>query len=138
MTVEKLLRYIILAGLLYMLLMSVIAFEEARADTHMEETRYCGQPVRDADGRIVRAYAVYTAFRSVHPCPSSGLTNGPCFGWQVNHVIPLACGGCDAVSNMEWMRNDVKKLHDGYERKLYGLNIPDTANCSSPPPGGIK
>jgi Dioxygenase len=35
----------------------------------------------------------------MHPCPATGLTRGPCPGCVKDHVVPLACGGPDAVSN---------------------------------------
>lgn len=135
MTVEKLLRLIIVCGILLIIAISV---EQARAANPLTETRYCGAPVRDAAGTIVRSAVVKATFRRANPCPSTGLTHGACPNYSIQHPIPLACGGCDAVSNMEWMRNDVKKIHDSYERKIYGRGIPDTANCSSPPIGGIK
>jgi hypothetical protein len=31
------------------------------------------------------------------------MTGGPRPGMYVNHIVPLACGGCDVPSNMEWM-----------------------------------
>ena len=94
------------------------------------ETRYCGV-VRNADGTIHRSTAVLVVFQKIHPCPSTGKTVGVCPGWSRNHDIPLACGGCDSVSNISWMRNDVKKLVDSYERKINALNppVPDTAAC---------
>jgi hypothetical protein len=41
-------------------------------------------------------------FERTHPCPSTGLTSGPCPGYWRGDIIPLACGGRDAVSNMQW------------------------------------
>ncbi len=102
----------------------------------LTETRYCGPPVRDANGLIVRSSSVITAYKKIHVCPSTGLYgNLPCPGWALNHPIPLACGGCDAVSNLMYMRNDVKKEVDKYERSISALNPPidDTANCVNKP-----
>lgn len=101
------------------------------------ETRYCGTPKRDANGTIVRSSRVYWAFRRLYPCPATGLRTGACPGWSVNHDLPLACGGCDSVSNSSWMRNDVKKLHDSYERKIYGGYF-ETPACTQAPVGGLK
>lgn len=94
-----------------------------------DETRYCGEPKRAADGTLVRSQAVVSAFRKLHPCPRTGKTSGACVGWQVNHTIPLACGGCDAVSNMQWLPVQIKTGWqdwniDRFERKI---------NASSPP-----
>ncbi len=43
------------------------------------------------------------AFHSRNPCPSTGKTSGPCPGYHVDHVVPLACGGPDSPSNMQWL-----------------------------------
>ena len=92
----------------------------------LDETRYADHVVRNADGSIHRSQAVSNAFRKIHPCPATGLTTGACTGWQINHVIPLACGGADAVSNMDWMPIQIKTCtqaycRDRFERKIYAL-----------------
>lgn len=101
-----------------------------------DETRYCGVPRRDASGDIYRSSAVRSAFLRAHPCPVTGVSTGPCPGWQVDHVIPLACGGCDAVSNMQWLPTSLKVAayigKDRFERKIYG-GVVDTASCTAPP-----
>lgn len=91
-----------------------------------KEYRQCGAPPRDKDGRIKRSSAVINAYRRIHPCPVTGLTTGACPGWQINHVIPLASGGCDSVSNMVWMPNQIKTCTadwciDRWERKYYSV-----------------
>lgn len=103
----------------------------------LEELRYCGTPARDANGRILRSSAVIAAFKAIHPCPSTGKRTGACPGWTMDHVIPLACGGCDAVWNMQWLPNDQKRTKDAhakdrYERRIYGHNppFPGTENCT--------
>ena len=101
-------------------------------DFDLLETRYCGAPKRDANGRIIRRSAVITAYKKIHPCPSTGLYGaGACPDYSLNHPIPLACGGCDSVSNLMYMRNDAKKIVDGYEREISALSPPveDTAAC---------
>lgn len=89
-----------------------------------EEQRYCGEPRRDKNGVIVRSAAMHAAFRQSHPCPVTGLTTGACSGWSVDHVIPLDCGGCDAVSNMQWLPNAIKSCagtlcKDRWESRIY-------------------
>lgn len=32
-------------------------------------------------------------FQATHPCPANGEKTGPCPGYVVDHVAPLACGG---------------------------------------------
>lgn len=101
-------------------------------DVDLIETRYGDAPKRDANGRILRRAAVIAAYKKIHPCPSTGLYGaGACPGWALNHDKPLACGGRDAVSNLSYMRNDVKKLVDSYEREINALDPPvdGTAAC---------
>lgn len=89
----------------------------------LDETRYCGV-VREPDGTISRSNAVRDAFKRQHPCPSTGKPSGACPGWEIDHVIPLACGGCDAVSNMQWLPSEIKSAagtlpKDRWERTFY-------------------
>lgn len=102
------------------------------------ETRYCGFVPRLANGDIKRRADVLTAFQKIHPCPSTGLTTGACPDWSKDHQIPLACSGCDSVSNLAWIPNIAKSCSKGYckdryERKIYAANppIPDTDNCKN-------
>lgn len=44
------------------------------------------------------------------------LTGGERRGQVVNHIVPLACGGCDVPSNMEWMSVAEWKGRTGPER----------------------
>ena len=117
------------------------AITSAFAAGHLTETRYCMPIVRDASGVIVRSTAVTREFQKIHPCPSTGLTYGPCPGWQRQHDIPLACGGCDRVSNMTWAPIEIKTCREWYcldqfERRIYG-KYPNT-NCTAPPLKGVN
>lgn len=89
------------------------------------EVRQCGAPARAADGTIKRRADVLYAFRKAHPCPANGARFAACPGWAVNHVIPLASGGCDAVSNMQWLPANIKSCAspwcvDRWERTYWG------------------
>ena len=42
-------------------------------------------------------------FHKNNPCPSTGRTSGACPGYHVDHIVPLACGGADHPSNMQWL-----------------------------------
>ena len=117
-------------SLWFLLLLSTSVF----ADLAVIESRYCGPPIRDSKGQIVRRTDVLTAFQKAHPCPVNGATAGACPGWAKDHVIPLACGGCDAVYNLQWLRNDLKispNGKDGYELKIYAGPVPNTI-CKTP------
>lgn len=91
----------------------------ANAEDHLVETRYCGEPKRNTEGRIRRSMATVKYFKELYPCEY------PCDNtWRVDHVIPLAVGGCDAVRNMQWLPPTIKNCSgaickDRWERKLY-------------------
>ena len=97
-----------------------------------QESRYCGPPKRNSVGTIERDAKVPYYYRKVHRCPSTGLFTGACPNYALNHVIPLACGGCDTVNNLTWMRNDIKKQQDVIERRIYAAEpaIADTDACT--------
>jgi hypothetical protein len=38
-------------------------------------------------------------------------------GYVIDHVVPLACGGADAPSNMQWQTVAAAKAKDKWERK---------------------
>ncbi len=112
-------------ALLFLLL---IVAPLAHADRY-EESRFCGEPEREADGTIKRRSDVLRAFRSYYPCPSTGEHVGACPGWQVDHVLPLCAGGCDAVRNLQWLPAAIKSgpgtlPKDRWERRVYQRDIP--------------
>lgn len=93
------------------------------------DARICGTgPQRDPDGRIHRSRDVLRDYQSIHPCPSTGLTTGKCPGWALDHVVPLACGGCDAIINLQWMKLAIKSCagrdcKDRWERAINCLPL---------------
>ena len=98
----------------------------------LDETRYCGEPLRDARGEIIRSAAVRAAFQRIHPCPSTRLTSGFCPRWQKDHIIamgakhPVLGGGCDSVANMQWLPVEIKTCSglfckDRWELWVYSL-----------------
>lgn len=72
-----------------------------------------------ADAASHRSSAVTRAFERTHPCPSTGRTRGACPGWIKDHIVPLACGGPDAVSNLQWQTVAEAKAKDRWEIKRY-------------------
>lgn len=89
-----------------------------------EDVRFCGEPARDVAGVIIRSEKVRSNFQKLYPCPETGKTSGACPGWEKDHVIPLACGGCDTVENMQWLKSTIKscagaECKDRWERKIY-------------------
>ena len=106
-----------------LLIVSIPAFAQTPQLPATQELRYCGPPARNADGTIKRRSDVIAAFKRVHPCPVTGLTTGACTGWQIDHIIPLVCGGCDSVNNMQWLPLTLKTApvtgKDRFEQKIY-------------------
>lgn len=91
-----------------------------------QDERYCGEPARDEAGHLVRSSTERARFVRVFPCPATLQTTGACRGWQVDHVIPLAAGGCDAPKNMQWLPSAIKTCassacKDRWERRYHAL-----------------
>jgi hypothetical protein len=67
-----------------------------------------------------RSREVTRKFQREHPCPSTGKTSGACPGYRKDHVVPLACGGPDAVWNLQWQTIRDARAKDRWERKACG------------------
>jgi hypothetical protein len=65
---------------------------------------------RTATGRITRSEEAKRQFMR-----QSGFPKGRP-GYVVDHVKPLACGGADASSNMQWQTEVAAKAKDKTER----------------------
>ena len=57
-------------------------------------------------------------FRKHNPCPATGHVYGRCHGWQVDHVVPLKCGGADRPANMQWLTIQAHKAKTKREAKM--------------------
>ena len=73
-----------------------------------------------ASAKEHRSREVTREFQREHPCPSTGKTSGACPGYQKDHINPLACGGPDAVSNMQWQTVTAAKAKDRWELRACG------------------
>lgn len=59
-----------------------------------------------------RSAAQRQSFIKQHPCPAGpdkGSTKR-CRGYEVDHIIPLACCGIDAAPNMQWLTKEQNRL----------------------------
>jgi hypothetical protein len=108
------------------LLASLLFAQPALADVgRTEEIRCCVPVERDRYNQIKRSESVKRAFRKRWPCPVAPEDlNAPCHGWSIDHIIPLVCGGKDALSNMQWLPNEIKSAagvfaKDRFEQKIY-------------------
>src|ERR1700731_2802630 len=70
--------------------------------------------------REYRSREVTREFQREHPCPSTGQTSGACPGYRKDHIKPLACGGPDAVWNLQWQTIRDARAKDAWERKACG------------------
>lgn len=70
-----------------------------------------------ADALIKRSQSAKVEFKYENPCPATGARKGPCKGYIIDHVKPLACGGADRPENMQWQTVDDAKDKDKWERK---------------------
>jgi hypothetical protein len=84
----------------------------AKADTPRKEPAVAAASgvARDERGRIQRSAAARHAFAR-----QTGYPNGRP-GYIIDHVVPLACGGADAPSNMQWQTMAEAKAKDKIER----------------------
>lgn len=63
-----------------------------------------------------RSRSARAEFQRFMPCPSTGKSRGPCPGYIIDHVTPLACGGPNLPSNMQWQTITDAKAKDRWER----------------------
>lgn len=106
-----------------LLLLALLAIPAVATAAQATDARICGEPQRHADGSIARSKSVLRAYQKIHPCPSTGRATGKCGGWALDHVIPLACGGCDSIENLQWLKISIKscagnQCKDRWERAI--------------------
>lgn len=98
---KKQMKPVLVAVMAFLAVQAAWSAPQVAVDPALVETRYCGPPKRNAKGIIIRRADVVRAYWAQHVCPTTGLYAAPCPDYALNHSIPLACGGCDTVSNME-------------------------------------
>jgi hypothetical protein len=69
-----------------------------------------------APATVKRSHAAIAAFKRANPCPATGRPSGKCPGYVIDHINPLACGGEDAPSNMQWQTRAESLEKDRWER----------------------
>ncbi len=75
------------------------------------QTKTTAVAPRDAKGRIERSETAKRDFER-----KTGYPNGRP-GYVVDHIVPLACGGADAPTNMQWQTIAAAKAKDKTERQ---------------------
>lgn len=91
-----------------------------------EDARYCGEPARNSAGKIKRSQKLLSDFAKVFPCPATLEPVPSCQGWQIDHVIPLASGGCPNQINLQWLPVQIKTCaspwcKDRFERNYHAI-----------------
>lgn len=76
-----------------------------------------GFAVPDADAGQ-RSYAAKAEFKRLNHCPETGKPRGKCPGWEIDHVVPLKCGGSDDPANMQWLTIEDHKAKTRREARL--------------------
>jgi hypothetical protein len=77
---------------------------------HSQKARSKSTASRDKNGRIKRSEAAKRQFEV-----KTGYPHGRP-GYVVDHIVPLACGGADAPSNMQWQTIAEARAKDKVER----------------------
>ena len=83
-------------------------------------TVFAVRQIHSPHRHVTRSARARRAFRRLNPCPATGAVRGPCPGYVIDHIKPLACGGEDAPSNMQWQTTADAKAKDAVERKDCG------------------
>jgi hypothetical protein len=84
--------------------------KSAHSATHSRKARSKSTAPRDKNGRIKRSEAAKHQFEL-----QTGYPHGRP-GYVVDHIVPLACGGADAPSNMQWQTIAEARAKDKVER----------------------
>lgn len=79
--------------------------------TGHHRSTYATGVARDSHGKIKRSGEARTTFKK-----QSGYPHGR-KGYVIDHKVPLAKGGCDCPSNMQWQTKEDAKKKDKTERK---------------------
>ncbi len=75
-----------------------------------------GVAAHSAYSHVKRSTSAKNDFKHDHPCPTNGNRSGSCPGYVIDHITPIACGGADAPSNMQWQTVAEGKAKDKWER----------------------
>lgn len=70
-----------------------------------------------AGALAARSTSERAKFQRAHPCPATEQPRGACPGYEVDHIIPLKCGGADKPHNMQWLTVQQHKIKTRREAK---------------------
>ena len=101
--------------LVALLAISVFAYARGGGGSHGSGASAGSAHATSARCSYTRSPIARQSFMRANPCPSTGRTYGPCRGYIVDHVNPLACGGADEPGNMSWQTTADAKAKDKWE-----------------------
>jgi hypothetical protein len=78
--------------------------------SHRKSSSRCTTCPRDSHGKIKRSPEARQQFMK-----HTGYPHGR-KGYVIDHIVPLACGGTDSPSNMQWQTKAAAKAKDKSER----------------------
>ena len=67
-----------------------------------------------ADARVARSATAKRQFARMQACPATGKNRISCPGFEIDHIVPLKCGGADSPKNMQWL---TKRAHKAKTRR---------------------
>lgn len=92
---------------------------------------FCAAGIISGAEAFERSESAKNDFKRIHPCPANGNRRGPCPGYVIDHIQPLACGGADDPSNMQWQTEAEGKAKDKWERDACQRPAPSFAGASA-------
>lgn len=60
-------------------------------------------PATSTEARQQRSTTERHAFVKQNACPATGRNRLPCYGYQIDHIVPLCANGHDHRGNMQWL-----------------------------------
>lgn len=117
-----------LAIALAILLLGSVAYPRQSSTSHRSSASYshthrrtASAAKRDRHGRIQRSQSAKRDFER-----QTGFPHGRP-GYVVDHIVPLACGGADSPSNMQWQTIGDAKAKDRWDERAVGKEPVDSA-----------
>lgn len=100
-------RYVVV--MIALMLSAIVFCIEANAAEYVD-IRCCVEVKRYKNGKIIRSGAAVEAFERMYPLPA-GFNRDD---YQVDHAVPLVCGGVDEPVNMIWMHKSAKTCAEDF------------------------
>lgn len=84
--------------------------------------------VHAGQGKAKRTDRMKRDYKARFPCPTTGKLQKSCPGWEIDHLIPLCCGGADVWTNARWLEADLHRLRhkDGVDCTGFPRSSPPT------------